>query len=147
LSRSRASYEKNLSLLSSMIYYALYLVIISALTTVAHLVAVEAPGAVLTLFANPFPLAAPTFLIGYILVGLTFPAAHAYIAYTAQGTAVKKHNAEVLHLPDNWSGGRQSILPVRGTAILPIKPPLILFPENLVNRYTSIKLIFILYVG
>jgi hypothetical protein len=67
-----------------MIYYALYLVIISALTTVAHLVAVEAPGAVLTLFANPFPLAAPTFLIGYILVGLTFPAAHAYIAYTAR---------------------------------------------------------------
>jgi formate-dependent nitrite reductase membrane component NrfD len=48
LSRSRASYEKNLPLLSSMIYYALYLVIISALTTVAHLVAVEAPGAVLT---------------------------------------------------------------------------------------------------
>ena len=84
LSRTRTSYEKNLSLLSSMTYYSMFLIIVSALATVVHLVAVEVPEAVLTLFANPFPLAAPTFLIGYILVGLVFPAAHAYLAYTAK---------------------------------------------------------------
>jgi polysulfide reductase chain C len=84
LSRTRTSYEKNLSLLSSMTYYSVFLIIVSALATVVHLVAVEVPEAVLTLFANPFPLAAPTFLIGYILVGLVFPAAHVYLAYTAK---------------------------------------------------------------
>jgi polysulfide reductase chain C len=84
LSRTKTSYEKNLSLLSSMTYYSMFLIIVSALATVVHLVAVEVPEAVLTLFANPFPLAAPTFLIGYILVGLVFPAAHTYLAYTAK---------------------------------------------------------------
>jgi polysulfide reductase chain C len=84
LSRTKTSYEKNLSLLSSMTYYSMFLIIVSALATVVHLVAVEVPEAVLTLFANPFPLAAPTFLIGYILVGLVFPAAHAYLAYAAK---------------------------------------------------------------
>jgi formate-dependent nitrite reductase membrane component NrfD len=84
LSRTRTSYEKNLSLLSSMTYYSVFLIIVSALATVVHLVAVEVPEAVLTLFANPFPLAAPTFLIGYILVGLVFPAAHAYLAYAVK---------------------------------------------------------------
>jgi polysulfide reductase chain C len=84
LSRTRTSYEKNLSLLSSMTYFSMFLIIVSALATVVHLVAVEVPEAVLTLFANPFPLAAPTFLIGYILVGLVFPAAHAYLAYAVK---------------------------------------------------------------
>jgi polysulfide reductase chain C len=84
LSRTRTSYEKNLFLLSSMTYYSVFLIIVSALATVVHLVAVEVPEAVLTLFANPFPLAAPTFLIGYILVGLVFPAAHAYLAYAVK---------------------------------------------------------------
>ncbi|MDW7978075.1 MAG: NrfD/PsrC family molybdoenzyme membrane anchor subunit [Candidatus Caldarchaeum sp.] len=82
--RSRKLYEEFTDLLVDMNTYTVVLLVVSGLATIAHLVFVESPAAVLTLLTNPFPLAAPMFYIGYLAVGLGLPATHSYIALAAK---------------------------------------------------------------
>ncbi|MEM1952596.1 MAG: NrfD/PsrC family molybdoenzyme membrane anchor subunit [Candidatus Caldarchaeum sp.] len=82
--RNKQLYEEFTDLLVDMNTYTVLLLTVSGLATIAHLVFVESPVAVMNLLANPFPLAAPMFYIGYILVGLGLPATHSYIAFAAK---------------------------------------------------------------
>jgi len=82
--RNTKLYDEFTELLVTLNTYTVALLIASGLATVAHLVMVESPTAVLNLLSNPFPLAAPTFYIGYILVGLGLPATHSYLAFAAK---------------------------------------------------------------
>ncbi|MEM1975955.1 MAG: NrfD/PsrC family molybdoenzyme membrane anchor subunit [Candidatus Caldarchaeum sp.] len=82
--RNTKFYEEFTDLLIDLNTYTVVLLIVSGFATIAHLVLVESPAAVLNLLTNPFPLAAPTFYIGYLIVGLGLPATHSYIAFSAK---------------------------------------------------------------
>ncbi|MCX8202025.1 MAG: hypothetical protein N3H84_08005, partial [Candidatus Caldarchaeum sp.] len=82
--RNTKLYEEFTDLLVDMNTYTVVLLAVTGLATIAHLVFVESPAAVLNLLTNPFPLAAPTFYLGYIIVGLGLPATHSYIAFAAR---------------------------------------------------------------
>ena len=82
--RNTRLYEEFTDLLIDLNTYTVILLVVSGFATIAHLVLVESPAAVLNLLTNPFPLAAPTFYIGYLIVGLGLPATHSYIAFSAK---------------------------------------------------------------
>lgn len=84
LIRDKKVYEEFSDLLFDLNTYTMVLLVLTGLATIGHFVLVESIGAVLTLLTNPFPLAAPMFYLGYLIVGLGLPATHSYIAFAAK---------------------------------------------------------------
>lgn len=69
----RKGYTEMSSTVFSLMSYALLLIILQSAVLFAHFFTVEAPIEVATILSNPFPLYAPMFYVGTILIGMLLP--------------------------------------------------------------------------